>query len=232
MDKGRIRLLAGAIAGLTVIAGIAAYFTSDDTVTNAFVASALNISIIEPNWVQDQTIVPEQQVVKDPYIVNTDNTPAYVFMEVTVPAVTVTVEESANNNSKGTALAEKKVPLFRFVTKEGSYATDPLDTAQLTNTGWYRMAGYPKLTADGSAYTYLYAYTGSGDGSNMAVLEPRTTTVKPLFNKVLFCNAREDDTLPGSRQKIDIKAYGIQSEHLKSSDETETDAEKIWQLLT
>ncbi len=127
------------------------------------------------------------------------------------------------------------VPLFRFVDSAGAYAADPLETAQNCNSGWYLMQNYPAEETDSTGrvtgYTYLYAYTGSNSGSEMEVLEKNQQTTTPLFNKVLFCNAREDDTLPGSRQNIRIEVFGIQSDHLKASDVTETDAEAVWQYL-
>ena len=97
------------------------------------------------------------------------------------------------------------------------------------------MPEYPKekrnSANDVSSYTYLYAYVGDNSGNTMAVLKPSQKTAAPLFNKVIFCNAREDDELPGSQLNIQIDVFGIQTDFLKSSDETETEAEKVWRYL-
>ncbi|MBR1393319.1 MAG: hypothetical protein IJ561_05730 [Ruminococcus sp.] len=247
MNKNKLRLLAASVAAFTVVAGIAAFFTGEDAVTNAFQASTLSIKITEPSWDPEPTIVPEQEVDKDPYITNTDKTPAYVFMEVTVPAVEVTVEKASPDLDKGSEAVTDIVPLFRFVNSEEEYVTDPDSPDQKINKGWYPMPGYPvankeKGSEDDSidealkktvSYTYLYAYTGADDNTTdtMAVLSPDKTTEVSLFNKVRFVNAREDEELSGSRQLIEIKAYGIQTEHLSSFGVTETKAERIWALL-
>ena len=244
MDRKRIRLLAASIAALAIIAGIAAFFTNKDLVTNVFQASRLRIKVIEPNWHPNPTIVPEQEIPKDPFIKNTEETSAYVFMEVTVPVATVTLEKNNydnENNEKGKKDRTALIPLFRFInsdTADDQDITDPENPAQEINKGWYPMPGYPKPNVNSSgetvSYTYLYAYTGADNNTDdtMAVLSPDETTTTSLFDKVKFCNAREDDTLPGSRQLIDIKAYGIQTEFLISPTQTENKAENVWQYLT
>ena len=234
MEKTKLRLLAASLAALAAIAGLAAYFTNSDTVTNVFPSSALRIQVIEPHWIDSQTIVPNQQVDKDPYIVNTDETPAYVFMKVTVPTRKVTVEKREEDAQKGTHFVTENVPLFHFLTQNSSYTEAELLTSlQHHNNGWYLMPGYPnELTEKTDTLTYLYAWTGGNQDSTMAVLAPDQRTDFPLFDQVLFCNAREDEQLPGSIQKIRIEVYGIQTEYLKSPTETETTAEEVWKLLT
>ena len=256
MNKTKLRILALALSLITLIAGLAAYFTSADSATNTFGSSALQIRVIEPNWKNNPTIVPEQIVDKDPYIVNTDETPAYVFMEVTVPVQEVTIEKNSGDSEKGIAItsventtdasgstasvtdASHYIPLFRFINSEGTYSADQLGSQQLYNTGWYAMTDHTTVNKDSSgktvSITYLYAWTDSNDPDcdDMAVLYPDQKTNTPLFDKVIFCNAREDGSLPGSMQNISIKVYGIQTQFLKSSDETETKAEKVWQYLT
>ncbi len=224
MGKTKLRLLAASLAALAAIAGLAAYFTNSDTVTNVFPSSALRIQVIEPHWIDSPTIVPNQQVDKDPYIVNTDETPAYVFMQVTVPTRKVTVEKREEDAQKGTRIVTENVPLFHFHTQNSSYSDAELLTSlQDHNAGWYPMPGYPTQQSD--SLTYLYAWTGSNQDNTMAVLEPDQKTDSPLFDQVLFCNAREDEQIPGSIQKIRIEVYGIQTEYLKSPTETETKAE-------
>ena len=232
MNRKKIRIFAAALASIAVIAGIAAFFTSTDTVTNAFVASKLKIKIIEPNWKPDHPIVPEEKVDKDPYIVNVDETSAYVFMEVEVPAGEYVVEDN-NNTDKGKSLGTKTAPLFRFIDSNGNYNTENTKV-QTVNSGWHLMDNYPKEnTKNGKvkSYTYLYAYTGDNEGDTMAVLPSGDQTAKPLFNEVIFINAREEQGLEGSTQHINIKAYAIQNNYLKSPTETDTKAENVWKHL-
>lgn len=254
MTRGQYRMLALALAAFTAIAGLTAYFTSSDAVTNSFGSATLEICVTEPNWKNNPTIVPEQKIDKDPYIVNTDETPAYVFMQVTVPAQEVTLEKATNDN-KGTVLTSEvqkedgngspiietitthTIPLFRFVkTVNGTdyYTTNQLSSEQEYNTGWYYMNTTENKNAsdDIISYTYLYAWTGSHSDDTMSVLYPNQTTDTPLFNKVIFCNAREDDTLPGSVQNIKIEVFGIQTDYLKSSTESESKVANVWKYLS
>lgn len=235
MNKRKIRILAVSLASLTFISGLAAYFTSGDNVTNAFKSITLQIKVVEPSWKANPIIVPEQKIDKDPSIMNVDDTPAYVFMEVTVPANKVTVEKTDNDN-KGKLYKTITVPMFRFIDKDSTYTSDQFSTEQKINPSWYAMSDYPKANKDSSdeivSYTYLYAYTGENTDDTMVALATDETTLHPLFNQVLFCNAREDDAISGSQQNIKIKAYGIQVNYLKSSNETETKAESVWQYLS
>ena len=235
MQRSKIRLLALSLASFTVIAGITAYFTSGDEVTNSFEAASLQIKIEEPSWKNNPVIVPEEKIDKDPYIVNTNNTSAYVFMKVTVPAQEVIIENASVDTNKGKYSNTAVIPLFRFVNSSGEYTTDQFSYTQLTNIGWYLMPDYPQQNVDSSdevsSYSYLYAYTGNSGTNVMAALPPSQRTATPLFNEVIFCNAREDEDLSGSKQHIQIEVFGIQTDFLKSSDETETEAEKIWQYL-
>ena len=236
MEKFKLKMLAVSLTALTAIAGITAFFTSGDQVTNSFEAASLQIKVIEPNWKDNVVIVPEQKIDKDPYIVNTNSVSAYVFMKVTVPAQEVIIEQATGDADKGTYSDQTVVPLFRFINGSGEYTTDQFSTAQCINSGWYLMPDHPQENRNDAAeitgYTYLYAYTGVNQDNTMSVLEPSEMTTTPLFNQVLFCNAREDEDLSGSQQHIQIEVFGIQTNFLKSKDATETEAEKIWQYLS
>ncbi len=235
MNKKKLRVFAASLGAVAVIAGISAYFTSEDTVTNAFVASTLKIQIVEEKWIPDKIIVPEKIVDKDPKIKNIDETSAYVFMEVTVPAGDYEVE---NNNApnKGNSLGVKTIPLFKFVNKSGEYNTDVGSSAQTVNSGWYLMEGYPKENKNSSgkvsSYSYLYAYTGSNEESKMAVLDPNELTNTALFDKVIFANVREGQKLEGSTQSINIKAYAVQTAYLESPTLTKDQAEDVWEFIS
>ena len=79
MERGKIRLLALSLTAFTVIAGIMAYFSGDDSVSNRFETAALSIRLNEPSWINNPVIVPEQKIDKDPYIVNTDQSDTAAF---------------------------------------------------------------------------------------------------------------------------------------------------------
>ncbi len=239
MNRVKLRMLAVTLTIFTIFSGLVAYFTSGDTVTNSFSAATLQIKVSEPNWKQNTVIVPEQKIEKDPYIMNIDETPAYVFMQVTVPAERIVLEKSSGDTEKGNYDDTVIVPLFRFINQEDSYTTDLNSSNQSHNSGWYHMeTTQNKNSSDVTeSYTYLYAWTGENENDTMAVLYPNETTSSPLFNKVIFCNAREDEedddnSLSGSMQNIKIKAFAIQSDYLKSATETELKAANVWRYLS
>lgn len=234
MNRSLFRMAAIALTGVTVIAGLTAYFTSGDTVTNSFRSAALAIRVVEPHWIPDPTVIPEQTVAKDPYIDNIDETPAYVFMEVTVPAEEIVLEHNAPDAEKGLPDSIISVPLFRFINSTPAYTEDQKSTEQAVNKNWYLLETEAHRDSAGALtdITYLYAYVLDNASPEMKVLPPGKRTDTPLFNEVLFCNAREDDALSGSRQNIQIKVYGIQTDYLISSERSESEAEKVWQILS
>ncbi|MBR1384924.1 MAG: hypothetical protein IJ555_14130 [Ruminococcus sp.] len=227
-------MAAEALAVFTVIAGLTAFFTSVDSVTNSFRAATLAIRVVEPNWIPNPTVVPEQHIAKDPYIDNVDETPAYVFMEVIVPAEEIILEHNAPDEDKGKPDSIISVPLFRFVNNTPAYTQDQKSTEQMVNSNWYLLdtAAHQDSAGNLTDITYLYAYVLDNTSQEMKVLHPGERTDTPLFNEVIFCNAREDDELSGSKQSIKIKVYGIQTEFLKSSEQSESEAEKVWQILS
>ncbi len=72
-----------------LIGGMLAYFTDTDEETNTFtIGGAVNIELTENSWVTGagDNVHPGKTIPKDPTIHNESNTtPAYVFMKVTVP---------------------------------------------------------------------------------------------------------------------------------------------------
>lgn len=195
----------------------------------------LRIQIVEPNWQTHQTVTPEKQIPKDPYIKNIDKTPAYVFMQVTVPAEIIVLERSDEDAEKGNSISSTAaIPLFRFVNATGSYETDQTKSDQYVNAGWYWLKTAENVNSAGEteSISYLYAWTGDNTDDTMAVLAPDETTSRPLFHAVMFCNAREDDALSGSIQNIKVDAFAIQSDYLKSALEPESKAKTVWQYLS
>ena len=235
MTRRKLRLIAYSLAVFTVIAGITAYLTTADQTTNVFKAAKLQVRVAEPHWKDGPTIVPEQIVDKDPYIVNTDETPAFVFMKVTVPVQKVTVEYATGDDEKGLYLTREPVPLFRFIDSEGRYTLGQTSAEQAFNTGWHFMEMTQNTDDSGAvtSLTYLYAWTNKAEPSKeLAVLAPGAWTDTPLFDQVIFCNAREDEALSGSIQSIYIEVFGIQTEHLLGSDVTTNDADTVWSYFS
>ncbi len=103
-----------------------ALLTSMDEVTNVFDAGKVDIILKEPDWnpPDAQHVVPEQEIFKNPYIYNNENTDVSVFLKVTVPCVQTEIEKNKVDNDKGKVLLNETdssngnkvtVPMYKFM---------------------------------------------------------------------------------------------------------------------
>ena len=164
MSKKRL-VTTGVIIALTLvllIGGMLAFFTDTDTKTNVFtVGDNVEIEVTEVwNSEDGQNIHPGAVVTKEPSIKNNSTTtPAYVFIEVTVPCYA----------STGTT-ADR--PLYTFTAKEGW---------ELINT--------PEVDTSTKTITYVYSYSTSGTMTELTPDTTTSTpvfdhvTVEPTLTK-------------------------------------------------
>ena len=68
--KAAALLTCAVLAGTAAAGGISAYFTDNDTATNTFTVGKVSLDLEEPNWVPPENITPEQEMKKDPQILN------------------------------------------------------------------------------------------------------------------------------------------------------------------
>lgn len=172
MRKSKKQLLRTMIAcGLVVsvaAGGTVAYLTDAETATNTFTVGKVKIDLEEPGYPGNDSdevknIIPNQEIVKDPQIENTDNNNALVFLRVEVPQETFTDEDDGTGE-------QKKQDLFRL--KGISDQWELLRTETVTGE-------------DGKAKTsYVYGYKKT--------LGKDATTDK-LFQRVQMKNAVESD---------------------------------------
>lgn len=221
----------GLIAGMIIIVLMIvllitlAMFMSYDEVTNVFIAGKLDIVLTEDEWDklppdEKENIVPNAELPKDPKITNKE-VDADVFLEVTVPYVTVKLDD--NDTYKGKLLTSSvqswtgsdgakyvDVPLYKFMVKGGNaenptYSYDAVysSPAQRVNPGWYLMGSdssstnytFTEKNTSNKTYTYRYAYVRNADSDGI-VMEPLlqgASTRNTLFDKIKLINFREDD---------------------------------------
>lgn len=229
--KKRILLIISA-GVLLLIAAMSAMLSSSDGVTNRFRSGRFDIVLEEPSWTHDHTqAVPNEVLPKDPQVRNKGEVDSFVFLEVEVPYY----DELVTEREDGTAAAKRSLPVVKFVCsgKEPSY--DETETAaQTVNDGWLELSDSPVKDEENKTFTYIYAYVG-GEADSMEVVAPDSVTGS-LFDGIKLCNARESeaDTEPFIENKtmsVKVRARGIQTEYLKSTSETETDPEKVWEVL-
>jgi predicted ribosomally synthesized peptide with SipW-like signal peptide len=148
MNKRAVKTasLASALLGVMAIGGIAAYFTDADTATNTFTVGRVSLDLVEPNYPGNDSeevknLVPNEEVKKDPTIINDGVNDEYVFLEVYVPYDTVLVADADGSILKYTNNADYSI------TKTGNYDAGTVDKSGMTkqikqlfeytiNNGW------------------------------------------------------------------------------------------------
>ena len=216
---GHLKSLAVILAAtvLVVIGSTLAYFTSVDEVTNKFVGTRLDVSLLETKWDphKSQNVVPGDELEKNPQIRNNERTPAYVFLRVTVPCDTPTIENDDGTPKDGTT--NQDLPMYKFMTAENTdpvtYSYDEtLSPKQKVNSQWKLItngasADYSYYDGDRLEYVYVYAFT---DGTELLPLN-RDEITAPLFDRIRLWNFNEAYD-PDKSHDIRVEAFGIQTD--------------------
>ncbi len=217
--KWKICVLAGALALLTAIGGVSAYFTDTDTEVTSFTIGKIAIDLQEPEWnakedadgngIPDEAenMQPSQTITKDPMVKNTGTNDAFIFVTVETPyqnLVTVN-QDGTKNQAQGTALY--------------SYET---------NINWVLLGiTYEKDAEDNYiSEKKLYAYA---DEAGVCIpLKPDAST-NTLFDAVTLANIVEEQQLESQKLEQKITAYGIQTSNLQTDGEG---AGYVWNIIS
>lgn len=221
---------------IALITGIFAFLSAQDSKTNVFTTGRIDIELKETvqgttydkssgDTVDIPEMFPMDEIEKKPWIANTGDNDAYVFMYVAVPIVQGAIlEDAAANrlNNGNPVLAEEMFTMLNENGEEG------------VNDGWFLLDGPIMGTSeagvnDSSFYNYyVYGYTKA--------LAPNEET-PALFNDVRVINY-VDDTGIKDKYKMPIKAYAIQTDlinveevrkNITTSDTlTEEEMSSIW----
>lgn len=202
--KVKAAVLCTALAGTVSVGGIMAYFTDADTAVNEFTVGRIELDLQEPNWEPGSGIhmTPQKTVKKDPQILNDGINDEFVFLEVTVPRLTLVTA-----NPDGTKNPAAPTELFHYT----------------VNKGWTELTKERKETEN--SVTHLYVW---GTEEKCTVLEKGVTT-GALFDTVTMANVAEDQGLEESHPEITINAYGIQTTDLEGG---KVSAQEVWGILS
>ena len=194
--NAKFSVLALALVLCMAIAGISAYFTDGDTATNEFELGEVSIDLQEEEFDEENAIdlVPQQEIAKDPNVVNTGVNDAYVFIEVIVPYANIRTA-----NEDGTVNAAADTQLFTWDLDEK----------------WVQV-GQTKDDATNKTYTYVYAY-GTADAMTAVAAGEETSDV---FDFVRVANIVEAQGLENAEKEIVVNAYAIQTSNLNDADTT------------
>ena len=226
-------LIAGAAVACLGIAGVSAYFTDTDKITNTFTVGKVDVTPSEPSWDPEnppEDIVPNQEFPKDPKISNVGANPAYVFLQVKIPTANVKVA-----NADGTV---KEAALTELFTMQG-----------LNTTDWCKI-GDPFDYTDEDNHTfkvYTFAY-GPNAAEAPTILEiddgvdgSGKDETPPLFTSVRFANIIEGyEEIETKQLNVDVISYAIQTEWLSDTTNDAADdhgtsklsATKVWQIFS
>ena len=242
--KAGTAVLAGALAATLVIGGTFAYFTDGDTAVNTFtVGKGVAIDLQEPGFDENTeavNIIPNQEITKDPKIVNTGSRDSYVFLQVKVPTaniITAAQDGTREEQTETQLFGYDADPNWTLVTN--SSVSDAIPAGQTISaanrTGDF--GEHIQASGEEAGYiTYLYAYTGS-DASTMEALAADAET-PALFGAVRLVNAVEDQ-LENTSADITVTAYAIQADFINSGDTEidgtnapgQTEPAAVWKVL-
>lgn len=204
--KGFVTLLvSGVLAATLCMGGVFAYLTATDSVTNNFgFTDSHSIEVLEPNWdttdaddngIPDaaDNVLPGQTISKDPQVKNLKDFDAYMFIEVSVPTLSMQLE--------------------------GDDAPVPHELLSYSvNAGWTEQ-GTGTYDADTgmTKHTYLYDTAVAGQATTASVFDEVTTA--NYANGQIGANALQSLTVDGhSIQALGFDtaaaawaAYGAQS---------------------
>lgn len=167
---------------------ISAYFTDVETASNVFTIGKIDVELQEPNWVEPNSVLPEQELAKDPQVKNVGTNDAYVFLEVEVPYANIVTA-----NDDGTKNATTDTELFTYT----------------VNDDWVSV-GEKVKNENTKTVTYLYAY---GTDTEMTALVKDATTAT-LFDYIKFVNVVDGQSLETTIQNVTVKAYAIQTSNI------------------
>lgn len=226
--KNRKHLAAAAVCGMIAAVGAgasAAYLTDGESVTNTFTVGKVTVDLTEPGYTPENEIprVPNQEIPKDPTVVNTGNNDEIVFVSFDIPMKTVKIA-----GYDGTVQEAVNQELFDFRTKTGSYSS--------VNDGWILLGMPEEIDEDDNGVsdykTYVYGYhkvvkaSAEGkdavgkpgeDGYQAAVEPSEATQVPPVFDYIRLVNLVEGQ-LEKEKLKVPVRAYAIQADFLQSAD--------------
>lgn len=238
------------LTALIVVAALAvttvAYLVKHDRIDNTLTPAKLDIELIETgtdtqHWKPENAtsvsqpdaaklVAPAGTIAKAPKIKNKDNTPAFVFLKVTVPYLDSNSDANidASDGQPSTIGVNEKVPLYKFVVNN-SHNTSYGETSQTIReaaggtAGWFLIPtttdfSNPAVNITDHTLTYVYAYVDSS--LNLVALNKDGDTC-PLFDSVYVTNYSSPKSqitnLEDKDYSIDVKAYGIQTEYLEDN---------------
>ena len=159
---------------------IMAYYASSDTEVNRFTVGDIDVTITEPNYVDDQIIVPNQTIAKDPTFTNEGSIKAHIRAQVYVP-ISDSIKYVDQNEQIVTPSEE--IELFSYTINDGweEVVDNPSDT--------YKFNGIYEDSKGNRYKVHTYKYVNTIEKE----VEPGETISTPLFDEVTVINYLDTD---------------------------------------
>ena len=199
-----------AVLGLSVLGAIAiggtfAYLTDTEQSESVFIVGNVIVDLVETDSPPlDTTVVPNEEIPLEGYLVNSGSVNAIVYMELEVPAYGDNSYRVASDVGIPMDMVSDS-PLFSVVSTGGNLSLDSLDGVD----GWKLVRSAYNDIDETVVYTYGYSEVLSA--GNQASLP---------FNAVKVANIIRDseDEGPYITFNTAVRAYAIQADYVTGSD--------------
>lgn len=233
----------GLVAAMA-LGGSLAYLTDNESHTNTVqVSGNVRVDLVEPNWDEtdndhngipdeSQETVPNQEIPKNPKVVNTGDNPAFVFLRLTVPVKDVTrvldngtlAQKNKNTQPKkvvdGNSIFHEPQDIFFFKQSNDAEGVHKNNW----NPAWKRLPSLEfntELETNETSYkdqtvgqaVYVFGYVNALSPYDPA--NPATTGYTPtLFDKIQVKNIIENEIAAEQIQNIKLETFAIQADNL------------------
>jgi predicted ribosomally synthesized peptide with SipW-like signal peptide len=232
--KALVTIAASGLVAAMALGGSLAYLTDNESHTNTVMMSGnIRIDLVEEHWSTTDTnnngvpdkseeAVPNQEIPKDPKVINTGENPSFVFLRMSVPVKDVTrvrddgtlvrKDNQTNPVTNNTNIFHEPQDLFYF--KNSSAAKK--DHKNTFNPDWIRLTNKEyntEMDASGSRLeqevgqaVYVFGWKD--------VLPANGEETGTLYDKIQLKNILEFEIQPEQLQNIKLEAFGIQADNL------------------
>lgn len=167
---------------------ISAYYTHSDNKLNSFSAGELEVTVTEPNYVDNQIMKPNETIAKDPTYSNTGTVDGYIRAQIYAPISKIKYVDGDEN----IVTPEQDVEIFSYTLNSGWVAVEdnPSDT--------YKFNGIYEDSKGNKYMVHTYKYM---EGGIEKVVEPGETIQTPVFSSISTPNYLDTDTV------VSLKMY-------------------------
>lgn len=170
-----------------------AYATYKDEQKNQLSTGSISAKVEEPHYTNNQIVVPNQEITKDPTFTNDGVVNSYIRAQVYVP---ISNQIKYVNNNEEIITPNEEIELLTYQ----------------VNQGWEEVTGstFSGIYEDAKGNRYkVHTYKYVPDGTEK-IIEPNETIAKTLFDKVKVINYADLDR--AQNLKLQVAVLTIQSD--------------------